>query len=142
MPVSAIYTHNLSDESLLVVIVICPFGGVNFTALLIRFQKICCSRAGSARICTLFVPRLRTASDVFDRFPADRFRERFAATYAHQRLQSSAALCRDRYASDPASRRSVALPIPRCDESSSAIRERPGGRPAHSPTREQKQARA
>src|SRR5947207_12554314 len=49
MPVSAISTHNLSDESLLVLIVICPFGGVNFTALLIKFQKICCSRAEIGR---------------------------------------------------------------------------------------------
>src|SRR5437870_11471141 len=59
-PTTEIYTLSLHDAlPILVVIMICPFFGVNFTALLIRFQKICCNRAGSARICAFCAARLR-----------------------------------------------------------------------------------
>ena len=45
-----------SPRRSLVRIVSRPPSGVNFTAFLIRFQKICCSRAGSASSCTRSAP--------------------------------------------------------------------------------------
>src|SRR5437667_6544713 len=122
--------------------VICPFCGVNFTALLIRFKKSVAVARGLLAYTPFLRRALEIASGACDRFPPDRFPRRFAATCAHQRSRNSAAPCPDRCGLDQANHRLAAPPIPRCGESFAAILECLSATPARSPVREQRRAPA